>query len=119
MPIDLPRCPRTWPSWEVRRPTPADVDTVLALLESVDRATLGFSDWSRDDVEADLGSSSAPADRSQLLVLDGDRALAWAFRGGSCRWAGHRRGGGRSGSPPGTTSASGGWLNWTVRPPAR
>jgi ribosomal protein S18 acetylase RimI-like enzyme len=48
-------------------------------VESVDRATLGFTDWSREDVEADVASSSAPADRNQLLVLDGNRALSWAL----------------------------------------
>jgi mycothiol synthase len=79
VPTQLPPLPEALPSWQARRPTRSDVDAVLALLESVDRATLGFSDWSRDDVEADLGSSSAPAEHNQLLVLDGDRALAWAF----------------------------------------
>lgn len=79
MPVDPPPLPADLPAWTVRRPTPADVDAVLALVESVDRATLGFTDWSREDVEADVASSSAPADRSQLLVLDGNRALAWAL----------------------------------------
>ena len=67
------------PSWTVRRPTATDVDALFALLVAVDRATLGYSDWSREDVEAEVLSSSAPADRNQLLVWDGDRALAWVI----------------------------------------
>src|SRR4051794_37770295 len=59
--LDLPPLPTALATWTVRRPTAADVDAVLALVESVDRATLGYSDWSREDVEADLTSSSAAA----------------------------------------------------------
>jgi mycothiol synthase len=76
----VPPLPAGLPSsWTVRRPTPDDVDAVLALLEAVDRATLGYSDWSREDVEAEVTSSSAPLDRNQLLVTDGDRALTWVI----------------------------------------
>jgi mycothiol synthase len=76
---DLPVLPATLPrTWTVRAPTPADVDALFALFEAVDRATLGYCDWSREDVEAEVTSSSAPADRNQLYVTDGDRALAWA-----------------------------------------
>jgi ribosomal protein S18 acetylase RimI-like enzyme len=66
------------PSWTVRRPTAPDVDAIFALLVAVDRASLGYSDWSREDAEAEVLSSCAPADRNQLLVTDGERALAWA-----------------------------------------
>jgi mycothiol synthase len=67
------------PSWTVRRPAAADVDAVFALLVAVDRASLGYSDWSREDVEAEILSSSASADRNQLLVTDGERALTWVI----------------------------------------
>jgi mycothiol synthase len=79
-PPGVPPLPAGLPaSWTVRRPTRDDVDAVLALVEAVDRATLGYSDWSREDVEAEVTSSSAPLDRNQLLVTDGGRALTWAI----------------------------------------
>ena len=75
-----PSLPRTLPvEWSVRRPTAADAAAVFALCAAVDTALLGHPDVSAEDVRADLTSTAADALRNQLVVLDGDDVLAWAW----------------------------------------
>jgi mycothiol synthase len=73
LPTTLPR------GWSVRRPSLDDAPTVLALCERVDTAVLGHPDVSLEDVRADLSSTAADARRNQLVVLDAERVLAWAW----------------------------------------
>jgi ribosomal protein S18 acetylase RimI-like enzyme len=75
-----PRLPPTLPDgWSVRRPTIADAAAVVALCSAVDTAVLGHPDVSAEDVRADLASTAADPRRNQLIVLDGDHVLAWAW----------------------------------------
>src|SRR4051812_49205454 len=86
-PTDLPPLPAALPAWESRRPTPSDRDRLLAVLESVDRATLGFSDRSRDDVEANATALYRSAG------MDEDFAFEVFDRPVTCWWR-------RSAAPP-------------------
>lgn len=75
-----PPLPTALPSaWSVRRPVASDATAVLALCAAVDTAVLGHPDVSLEDVRADLASTAADARRNQLVVLDGDRVLAWVW----------------------------------------
>jgi ribosomal protein S18 acetylase RimI-like enzyme len=75
-----PLLPPTLPAeWAVRRPTVTDAGAVVALCSAVDTAVLGHPDVSLEDVRADLTSTAADARRNQLIVLEGDDALAWAW----------------------------------------
>lgn len=71
--------PPELPAWQVRRPTSDDLDALHRLAHDLDLALLGVSDITRADVAADLASTTAAAERNQLVVLDGDRMLAWIW----------------------------------------
>lgn len=62
-------------TWTVRPPLPADAPAVFALVAACDEAVLGYPDVSLADVEADLARDR----QRQLVVLEGERAIAWVW----------------------------------------
>lgn len=84
----LPPLPAGLPGhWLARRPVPDDTPALYSLCVTYEQALLPVADLSIDDVAADLTASTADAGRNQALVVDGDRALVWAYL--SDRSAGH------------------------------
>lgn len=85
----LPNLASDLPAWVVRRPTSADVKAVHRLTHDVDVAVLRSSDITPEDVAADLADSAdldprVGRPREQLLVVDGDRVLLWAWAESRC-----------------------------------
>jgi ribosomal protein S18 acetylase RimI-like enzyme len=64
----------------VRPPTSTDVPSILDVIHSCDIATIGYPDYTEDDVRDDLADPRLNSERDAWLVLGADgRANGWAW----------------------------------------
>lgn len=72
--MDLPA------GWQLRRPTLADVDGLLALVHASDIAALGYPDFSAEDVREALTPPNVDPERDSWLAVDPAGAIGgWAY----------------------------------------
>jgi len=64
----------------VRPPTPADVPAILDVIHACDIATIGYPDYTEDDVRDDLADPRLDTERDAWLAVGpGGRADGWAW----------------------------------------
>ncbi|MFI5841876.1 GNAT family N-acetyltransferase [Catenuloplanes sp. NPDC051500] len=67
------------PRYGVRRPVPADAETIHAVIAAGQRATIGRLDYTLEDVRDELRSPDGDLSTDAWLVFDGDEPVGWGW----------------------------------------